>query len=88
MRDVAYNLQGMMGWVPVDAGEEFQGKSRGAQVLEAGSFSATCNRNGGSFTNWDLSAGQYISGVLTSVTASTGKCLVFPMDEDYTIAVP
>jgi len=85
----AYELQGLNGWKVVNAGEEFTGRSRGFQVLLAGTFEVTCNDGSvvaNTFTE-DLPQGMFVGGVIVQLLISaTGRALVFPMDDDFTIA--
>ena len=83
----AYELQGLNGWRVVEPTEEFTGRSRGMQVLLAGTFEVSCAGDVADSFNEDLPQGMYIGGIITQVLISaTGRALVFPMDADYTIA--
>lgn len=71
----------------MNAGEEFTGRSRGFQVLLAGTFEVTCEGDGPPGFTEDLPQGMFVGGIITQVLISTtGRALVYPMDDDYTIS--
>jgi len=89
MAEDAYQLQGLDGWEIVDSGQTFTGRSRGFQVLVAGSFDATTQSPlniQSTFSGVPLTPGFYSGGIILTLTPSlSGTALVYPLDSNYTI---
>lgn len=86
----AWDLQGMNGGVPVEAGETFTGLSRGFQVLDDAIVAYSMVKPDGLTQAvapiGTHAIGVYIGGPIVSLAVTSGTVSVFPTSTDYTIA--